>query len=104
MSGEPWTPGPWTPRTDNDGNWHIWSVPGGSIQHLVAHIEGDRFFEENQKAADDDARLISLAPEMAELLEQMCNDNARGMTQFVLFERARDLLARARGEGTGGEA
>ena len=99
---EPWTPGPWEVRTAVD-------PVGGPYQYVQADDAGGPIAAiQIVGTRPADARLISLAPEMAELLEKLATwfetaptyppgwmgakdvpENAR---------QARDLLARARGE------
>ncbi len=80
MSAEnPWTPGPWTAFIHQSGPMDDFVYLNGA-----------------------DARLIALAPEMAELLEEILAESDAALSldspQTDLAESIRDLLARARGE------
>lgn len=69
---------------------------------IVAQIEGDYDNDAERMAAD--ARLISLAPEMAEALREMvawqladCDEDPEGFANAM--KRARALLAKLEAEG-----
>ena len=81
---EPWTPGPWKVQ---DG-WTLTAEEG-------------RFVSGEELAAN--LRLAALAPEMAEFARGVAGMQERccGMAfdpQWCMHDRARSLLARARGE------
>lgn len=92
----PWTPGPWTPFERPDDNIRIFAMrqPNGARKLCVfdgANLEAN-------------ARLAALAPEMADFLVwTVAEANKIGVVDSHAFraeaaERARALLARARGE------
>jgi hypothetical protein len=78
-----WTPGPWSVDEDEP-----------SI------VQGPPYHEYPDQGFDNpaDARLISLAPEMAEFLQRVVDDLGAGFEQYAYTLEAKALLARARGE------
>lgn len=95
---EPWTPGPWWGEDFRVAHGH-----GEDMEDVVWEVATGPHGEAN-------TRLISLAPEMAELLEQVADISDAGEMcpncvtpwkcngpHIPLYERARDLLTRARG-------
>ena len=92
-----WTPGPWE-ISGVERDFSIWGVAKGTE---VGNREAICF--DVQRI--EDARLISLAPEMAELLERFVTGIEEAGPEMVWAiyvsaheHAARDLLARARGE------
>lgn len=89
----PWTPGPRTFELV-ENNRHELIIE-------MDEIYGPAVLHDRQTVAavdlDADARLITLAPEMAELLAIMV-EHANGNPDWPYVERARALLSRARGE------
>jgi hypothetical protein len=91
---EPWTPGPWKTREENDGT----SPPSW---YIVRHVVGGRmgfapFVGEIEHEAD--ARLIAAAPEMAELLDKARVFLGFHAADYKLFHDITALLSRIRGE------
>jgi hypothetical protein len=89
-----WTPGPWT--LDD-----IWPDVRAGVYEVCSGIAGPVDPVNGTVANDVDeranARLISLAPEMAELLDLMVT-HANSNPEWPYVEEAMSLLARARGE------
>jgi len=99
---EPWTPGPWTLDP-------IWPAVSAGQYGICENIEGPcdhvTGVVPNDYDARANARLISLAPEMAELLERFVSGVEEAGPEMVWAiyvsaheNAARSLLARARGE------
>jgi hypothetical protein len=96
----PWTPGPWPIEYDNDTGH---DDSGFSAWYLVGPARVDIGFGQTKIAAAN-ARLISAAPEMAEVLERLVvmldrQERPGGLSDTRVVE-ARALLARIRGDAT----
>lgn len=94
---EPWTPGPWSIRKSSP--IFILEVPSRDPETMA---ETDTVAE---VFAKQDARLIALVPEMAELLSYFVeayrpaeDEGVRYIRASQFVDEARALLARARGE------
>lgn len=93
MSESKWTPGPW--RIGGDDRDEYWSVvvPGGDIIDMLADDQGRA-----------NARLISAAPDLAEVAEELIRIDAnltgqdRDDAMEDLIIAARAALSRAKGE------
>lgn len=101
---EPWTPGPWTyePPDDYDRhNLHDGLILGPGDMYL-AQTSYDGLSNTKEHAELADGRLISLAPEMAELLKEwsVIYQHGEDIEPDSLAGRTLALLARARGEAT----
>jgi len=83
---EPWTPGPWTVGS-------AWEVYGEASIWSTDSVMGKNCLAAAYSEAN--ARLASLAPEMADLLDVYVKGD---LGPVWLWEKTRDLLARARGE------
>lgn len=86
------TPGPWTAIQVEGGEWTIWRE---GTNHFVTETTGTMATEAN-------ARLIAAAPDLLEALEALvdpcdCYGRERG-DHSVLCNRARDAIAKARGQ------
>lgn len=81
-----WTPGPWEAafvmQFNANAHWSVWTV---DEQWLITDIPGSADSPERTEA---NARLISAAPEMAELLRWVA-DNGEGMGSSIEFEGLR---------------
>lgn len=86
MSERKWTPGPWTTGLDS-GQWFVADQNG----ELVATV-----CEWSTALDQADAHLIAAAPEMYEALDALAYHPAHQDT--AMGRRARDILAKARGE------
>lgn len=90
-----WTPGPWKIDTDTQG--YVVLVAGQRTVCLVG--------PEEDPTSENDARLIALAPEMAEVIKSvvlwdMCKDigHKKPLPLFPhIVEQARALLSRLEG-------
>ena len=85
MSG-PWTSGPW--------EWDGWDLEPSVLDIGIGY---DGLFQ-GTPPSEANARLIALAPEMAELLADIAKNYAPESGASSWVGRAYDLLARARGE------
>lgn len=106
MSNKPkWTPGPWVVIIDDDGNplsGRPSVVASDELDCVIIHWDG--FVQTYWRSARGDgeihanARLISAAPELYEALEEWLQTEDSPEAWIHCRQRARDALAKARGE------
>ena len=105
MTDTPWTKGPW--RVSSIGLMNDGSLPVSSEQGQIARVSIQAGFRRGHghnsvcPERDANARLIAEAPDMADALEALIDNNARGVTgeqSRKAWIAARAALAKARGQ------
>lgn len=100
MSEVKHTPGPW--QLDKD---FMWEVFGGGNGYLVAKVNPPhtsvrgKALDEDFECCKANARLISSAPELLEVLKSLvdCISETRGKNANDSLERAKIVIARSEG-------
>ena len=103
MSKTPWTPGPWrVDAPDKLQGFEFIPVQAGLGENIadVCSLFDDEGVPLGITAQDEaNACLIAAAPEMAEVLEELCNIIEAPVASYEeAVSKARALLARIRGE------